>query len=80
MQGSVREIALEVVRADGSRLPALVNSVLRRDESGEPAMVRIAVFAATDRRRYERELLRARQVAEARRRGSASWPGPSRRA
>jgi sigma-B regulation protein RsbU (phosphoserine phosphatase) len=65
MQGSVREIALEVVRADGSRLPALVNSVLRRDESGEPAMVRTAVFAATDRRRYERELLRARRAAEA---------------
>ena len=32
MQGAVREIALEIVRADGSRLPALVNSVLRRDD------------------------------------------------
>ena len=29
MQGSVREIALDLVRADGARLPVLVNSVLR---------------------------------------------------
>jgi sigma-B regulation protein RsbU (phosphoserine phosphatase) len=64
MQGSVREIAVDVVRADGTRLPALVNSVLRRDEAGEPAMVRTTVFNATDRREYERELLRARRAAE----------------
>ena len=64
MQGSVREIAVEVVRADGGRLPSLVNSVLRRDEAGEPAMVRTTVFPAEDRREYERELLRARQDAE----------------
>jgi sigma-B regulation protein RsbU (phosphoserine phosphatase) len=64
MQGSVREIAVEVVRADGGRLPSLVNSVLRRDDAGEPAMVRTTVFPAEDRREYERELLRARQDAE----------------
>jgi phosphoserine phosphatase RsbU/P len=64
MQGSVREIAVEVVRADGGRLPSLVNSVLRRDEAGEPAIVRTTVFPAADRREYERELLRARRDAE----------------
>jgi hypothetical protein len=32
MEGSVREIAVEIVRADGTRLPALINSVLRSDE------------------------------------------------
>jgi phosphoserine phosphatase RsbU/P len=64
MQGEVREIAVDVVRADGSRLPALVNAVLRRDGTGEPAMVRTTVFDATDRREYERELLRARRAAE----------------
>ena len=37
MQGAVREIALEVVCADGRRLPVLVNSVLKRDADGEPA-------------------------------------------
>jgi len=60
MQGSVKEIALELVRADGSRLPALINSVLHRDEIGRPRAVRTTVFDATDRRRYEQELLRGR--------------------
>ena len=59
LQGSVREIALEIVRADGTRLPALINSTLHRDESGRPAVVRTTVIDATDRRAYERELLRA---------------------
>jgi PAS domain S-box-containing protein len=60
MQGAVREIALDVVCADGRRLPVLVNSVLRRDPAAEPQVVRTTVFDATDRRRYERELLLAR--------------------
>jgi PAS domain S-box-containing protein len=55
MQGSIKEIAVEIVRADGTRLPALVNSVMRED------VVRTTVFDATDRRRYEQELLRARE-------------------
>ncbi len=61
MQGAVREIAVEVVRADGSRLPALVNSVVRRDEDGEPRAIRTTLFDARDRRRYEQELLAARR-------------------
>jgi sigma-B regulation protein RsbU (phosphoserine phosphatase) len=64
MNDSVREIALDVVRADGSRIPVLVNSVLDRDSSGTPTVIRTAVFDATDRREYERELLRAKQRAE----------------
>src|SRR5687767_11511352 len=64
MQGSVREIAVEIVRADGTRLPALVNAVVRRDEAGEPRAIRTTVFDATDRRRYEEELLRARRREE----------------
>jgi phosphoserine phosphatase RsbU/P len=61
MQGSVKEIAVEIIRADGSRLPALVNSVLRNDELGRPRLIRTTVFDATDRRRYEQELLLARR-------------------
>ncbi len=61
MQGSVREIAVDIVRADGSRLPALVNSTLRSDQAGRPAAIRTTVFDATDRRRYEQELLKARR-------------------
>ncbi len=61
MQGAVREIALDIVRADGSRLPALVNSAQQCDEAGAPRFVRTTVFDATDRRAYEQELLRARR-------------------
>jgi PAS domain S-box-containing protein len=60
MQDAVREIAVDIVRADGSRLPALVNSTLHRGADGEPLLVRTTVFDATDRKRYERELLAAR--------------------
>ena len=62
MQRSVREIALELVRADGSRLPALVNAIVH-DET-----IRTIVFAAADRRSYEQELVaerrREREVAQ----------------
>src|SRR3954447_10463259 len=60
MQGGVREIAVDFVRADGTRLPALLNSVLRTGASGTPELVRTTVFDATERRAYEGELLRAR--------------------
>ncbi|MCU1452074.1 MAG: rsbP 3 [Acidimicrobiales bacterium] len=64
MHGEAREIALEIVAADGTRLPVLVNSVLERDAAGAPVVVRTAVFDATERRAYERELLLAKQRAE----------------
>jgi sigma-B regulation protein RsbU (phosphoserine phosphatase) len=65
MQGAAREIALEIVRPDGVRLPVLVNSVLELDAAGNPQVIRTAVFDATQRRRYERELLRAKEQAQA---------------
>jgi sigma-B regulation protein RsbU (phosphoserine phosphatase) len=60
MQGSVREIAVEIVAADGQRLPVLVNSVLVLDEAGEPQIVRTTVLDARERKAYERELRAAR--------------------
>ena len=61
MQGQVREIALEIVRADGSRLPVLVNSTLVKGADEQPKLIRTTVFDASDRRRYEEELLRAQR-------------------
>lgn len=58
MQDEVREIAVDILRADGTVLPALVNSILRRDVDGQPRVIRTTVFDATDRRGYEQELLR----------------------
>ena len=62
--GTVREMALDIVGADRHRIPALVNAVLERDAAGAPIVVRVAVFDATERREYERELLRSKQRAE----------------
>lgn len=65
MHGVVREIALELVCADGRRLPALLNSVLERDRFGNAVVIRTAVFDASYRRRYEEELLREKSRATA---------------
>lgn len=64
MQRAAREIALDLICADGRHLPILVNSVLEDDASGAPCAIRTAVFDASQRREYERELLRAKQRAE----------------
>jgi signal transduction histidine kinase len=73
MQGSLREIAVDLVRADGERLPALINAAVARDEEGRPRFIRTALFIAAARRAYERELLRERQRAEEARRAKADF-------
>ena len=64
MQGAVREVALDVLRADGSMLPCLVNAVELRDDDGNAVLTRATLFEATARRRYERELLTAQRAAQ----------------
>jgi len=64
MQGHVREVALDLLRPGRDPLPALVNAVQRPPDGARPALIRITVFDATDRRQYERELLLARRRAE----------------
>ncbi|MFD0465977.1 ATP-binding protein [Microvirga aerilata] len=64
MQGFINEIAFDLTCADGHSLPVLANTVQKRDAAGRPIVNRITVFNATDRRKYERELLLARQKAE----------------
>jgi PAS domain S-box-containing protein len=63
MQGQVREIAFDLTRQHGERLPVLVNAT-QHDYPRVGLIIRITVFDATDRRRYERELLAARRRAE----------------
>jgi PAS domain S-box-containing protein len=64
MQGFFSEVALDLVCADGSRLTVLVNAVERRDDAGRVRFIRVTIFNASDRRRYEHELLEARRVAD----------------
>lgn len=65
VEGAAHEIALDLVRTDGQRIPVLVNSVLERDAAGQPTVIRTAVFDATHRRDYERALLDEKRRAEA---------------
>ena len=72
LHGEVHEVALELVRADGERVPVLLNSVIdagAASSSGATgatgATVRTAVFKATERRAYEVEMLHQRERAEA---------------
>jgi sigma-B regulation protein RsbU (phosphoserine phosphatase) len=60
MQGFFDEVALDLVKKDGERFQVLVNAAERKDAEGKPRFIRLTVFNATDRRRYERELLKAR--------------------
>jgi PAS domain S-box-containing protein len=64
LQGSVREVAFELIRKDREPLPVLVNSVQRTDPHGQPLLVASILFDATDRRAYERELLLRKREAE----------------
>lgn len=63
MQGFFHEVALDLARAEGPHLPVLVNAAEQVAESGERRTV-ITVFNASDRRRYEQDLLEARRAAE----------------
>ncbi len=62
MQGSVAEVQLDMRHQDGHTLPMLFNC-LRRTHQGQ-VVDETAVFIATDRRKYEGELLLARKNAE----------------
>lgn len=64
MQGSVREVALDLARGDGPPLPVILSTVARSDADGNVVLYRTTLFDCSDRRAYERELMRARRAAE----------------
>jgi sigma-B regulation protein RsbU (phosphoserine phosphatase) len=68
MQGYFNEVALDLVGADGRRLPVLANAAECRTSDGGVQFTRITLFQAADRRRYERELVDAKNTADRARR------------
>jgi PAS domain S-box-containing protein len=65
MQGVVKEVAFDLACAERDEpLPVLVNAVQKRDAAGRPLLHLVTVFDATERRRYEHELLLERRCAE----------------
>jgi phosphoserine phosphatase RsbU/P len=65
MQGFFNEFAIDMLTADGAPLQMIANANEARDPGGRLLLVRIALIKATDRRRYEQELLAARELAKA---------------
>jgi PAS domain S-box-containing protein len=64
MQGFVTEVNFDILHKDGVPRPMLLSTTQKRDASGKPVLNRTTLFNMTDRKKYERELLLARQRAE----------------
>ena len=64
MQGFFNEFAIEMVTAAGEPIQMICNALEGRDAAGKPLFTRLALLKATDRRRYEQELLQAREAAK----------------
>jgi PAS domain S-box-containing protein len=62
MQGSVSEVKLDIRHRDGRVIPILANAIRRRH--GEEVYDELAIMVATDRQKYEHELVLARRAAE----------------
>jgi sigma-B regulation protein RsbU (phosphoserine phosphatase) len=60
MQGFFNEFALDFETAAGERLPVIANAAERRDVDGGLLFTAVMVIKATDRRRYERQLVDSR--------------------
>ena len=63
MHGSVTEVKLDMLHRDGHKVTVLLNGLKRERVGG--AVYDLALFGTTDRDKYERELLNARNFAEA---------------
>jgi PAS domain S-box-containing protein len=64
--GEVGEMDLDLLRADGARLPVLASArLIREDETGAPLRVLLSFAIAIERRQFEAELMEARRRAEA---------------
>jgi sigma-B regulation protein RsbU (phosphoserine phosphatase) len=60
MQGFFNEFALDFETAAGERMPVIANAAERRDADGALLFTALVVIKATDRRRYERQLVDSR--------------------
>ncbi len=65
LKGSVNELALDLLKADGEKIPIIANAAEKRGPEGRHYFTRLTLFKAVDRRSYERSLLAARDKAEA---------------
>jgi PAS domain S-box-containing protein len=62
--GLVEELDFDLLKANGQRLAVMASAKLLRNAAGEPERILLSFTRAGGRRRYEAELLQARQRAE----------------
>ena len=64
LQGFVNELAFDLLRSDGTKIPIIANAAEKRDADGRHCFTRITLFKAIERRSYERGLIDARDQAQ----------------
>jgi sigma-B regulation protein RsbU (phosphoserine phosphatase) len=64
LRGQIAGITVDLVTAEGARLPVFLTANIKSDTDGRPILLRITIQDARDRRAYERELLDEQQRVE----------------
>ena len=64
LQGSVQDVVCDLQRPGREPVPVVLNCSEVRDAAGQPRQLRYTFFDATERRRFETELVQARHRAE----------------
>jgi phosphoserine phosphatase RsbU/P len=62
MQGSISEVKLELLQADGTSLPIVINAIVQQRDGLK--LHELAAYVARDRDKYERELILSRKRLE----------------
>ncbi|BBY31698.1 PP2C family protein-serine/threonine phosphatase [Mycolicibacterium sediminis] len=65
VNGELNGVTVDLVAADGARLPMFLTGNVRTGDGDGPDLIRITAVDASDRRAYERELLHQRRRIEA---------------
>ena len=63
LAGRVEELALDLVRPDGARVPVMLNAVQRPGDDGVPGDIQMSLWRAAAKRAYEAEVPKARLAA-----------------
>ena len=64
LQPALQEVALDLLHSSGSRVAVLVNAHLVQPSPDVSPLIYMAVFGASERRRYENEIMQAQKRAE----------------
>jgi phosphoserine phosphatase RsbU/P len=63
MQGFFDEVAIDFCRPDGNSVPVLLSAVERHDELAKTKFICFTAFPALERRKYERNLVSAKNIS-----------------